>query len=175
MSETIYDLPYWTAPPLQFVFKQSAILTPGADYIWPLHKEFFTPDIHLVEGALYYFRTVTFDADIAEDDYQAATVIEPVFHLYLQSESLTPQLKNPIALPGYFHNLTYESFYQPSITFGDDFMAPTNHFLATFEGTLQQTANLIGKDAVTLTLIITAQEITDEGYIDSFVKKWRKF
>lgn len=175
MSVSIDDIPYWKAPPLQFVFKQTAILDVGAEYEWIIRKARFTPDIKLTEGALYWFRTATFDADVAEDDYQAATVIEPVFHLYLQSESYGPQLRNPIALPGYFSNLTYVSFFQPAVTQGDELIAPSNRFLASFEGRMQQTANLIGKDSVTLTMILTAQEITDEAYIDEFVKAWRKY
>jgi hypothetical protein len=97
-----------------------------------------------------------------------------VFNLYLESEAANPQLRNPVALPLYFSNFTFRQFLEPRETEGDDMIAGENHFQASFIGTLQQTPPLIGKEDITLTMIMAVQEITDDTYIEEFKKKFSK-
>jgi len=169
----IYNFPLKYSEPEQFVFKQTVQLNTAGNFLFPINKQRFTPDLILEDEAVYYLRTLTFGGDVAAEHYTMATIIEPVFHLYLESEAGAPQLKNPIALPIYFHNQLYQKLLEPTVLEGDGLLAGTNRFLGSFEGTIQQIPPLIGKTALTLTMIITAQEITDETFIAELKKTYK--
>lgn len=174
MSESIDEIPYWTSPPIEFVFKQSVEVNYSAHYVFPINKGDFVPNLNVLDNALYYIQTLTFAGDVAQDDYQGAILTFPVFNLYLAGEAANPQLRNPIDLPLYFSNFTYRKFLLPRESEGNEFQLAENKFQGSFQGELLQTPALTGKQELSLTMIMAVQEITDDGFVQKFKENYLK-
>lgn len=159
----IEDLPYWTSPPIQFVYESEATLNLGT-YVWNDPPTVLTPDRPILANALYYFRNISLAADIAELDYQGALITTPQFFTFLQSDARGVLFREPITMNKYFENFEYRMVW--STQSGQD------QLFAAFRGTLLQTLPLIGKQSITLKAIISAQEIIDDNYIRLFKKMY---
>jgi len=155
----IEDLPYWTSPPIQFVYESTAALAAGV-YTWNDAPLPLTPLRPIRENILYYFRTISLAADISEEDFTGAIVVNPQFLTFLQSTAQAPLFREPVQMNKFYVNFDYRLVWMTQS--GQD------QLFAAFRGTLLQTPALIGKNAITLKAIISAQEIADEQYIKAF-------
>jgi len=154
------DMPYYLCPPIQFVFSQTAPLQFG-QYVFPLTKALFTPDRPILDNALYYFRTLTCTADITELDYESSVDVSAgafQFHCFERSLSGAPRFREPILIAKFLENFDYRLLFLPR--------QEPNELLGSFQGTITQTASLVGKTAITFKMVISAQEITDDGFVD---------
>lgn len=157
----IEDLPYWTSPPIQFVFESTATLAFGqyvfngvaaaspAGFVRPLRS-----------NVLYYFRNITLVADIDEGDFHGSILTVPRFQVYKQSENGIQLFREPIRMSTYFDQFDYRLVWQTQND-GDT-------LTASFFGTLTQIPALLGKASITLKAIIAAQEILDERFTKMF-------
>lgn len=141
---------YSSSPPVLFQFRQTAPLMGGA-YEFRIERQVMTPDRPLNAGALYYFHTITASADVHEEDYAGAIAEIPKFSLYTKQNSSGPFLRDAVQLGKYLDNLPYK-YAQTSV--GDP-----NSFTGAIGGRLLQTASLIGKQSITITIILAANEV----------------
>ena len=157
------DLPYYSSPPIQFVYESTAQLLQGA-YVWNDAPTALTPNRPINSNYLYYFRSLSMSADISELDYTANIITTPQFFTFLQSDALAVMFREPILMVKFFDQFDYR--YTWSTQSGQD------QLFGAFRGSLIQGANLIGKNTITLTAVISAQEIVDEEYIQLFKKSY---
>jgi len=158
------DIPYWTSPPIQYVYTKTAPLAAGA-YTWVDQPGDMTPVRPVRNTLLYYFRDITLYADIEEADFSAALDVTPQFRPSLRGSGNRAVLfREPILMPRFLQNFGYRLFWETNQT--------PERLLGSFRGTLTQTPALIGKTSITLTAIISAQEIKDRNYVDQFKKMY---
>lgn len=157
------DLPYWSSPPIQFVYESTAPLVLGT-YTWNDAPGLFTPNRPIIDNALYFFRNITLGADIAELDYLANTVNTPEFYAFLESDSRAVLFREPILMNQYYQQFDYRYWWQRYRT--------DNILYGAFRGSMIQGPGLIGKNTITLRAIISAQEVVDESYIDLFKSQY---
>jgi len=155
----IEDLPYNTAPPIEFVYRSSAAFVAGF-YTWADAPSALTPNRPLMENVLYYFRSITFTADIEELDFTACIVTLPEFQMYLKSNANAILFREPVRMVKFLQNFDYRFAWFTS--------RKDDRLLAGFRGVLNQNANLVGKTPITLTAVISAQEVVDEHFIRKF-------
>lgn len=155
------DIPYWLSPPIQYVYTSQASLVAG-QYIWADPPSSLTPIRPVINTSLYYFRDITLSADIEEDDFSAALKYGsmPYLGMYLRSNANANLFREPFYMPRYVQNFGYRLFWETHQT--------PDELLAAFTGTLTQTPALIGKTTISLTAIISAQEISDPNYRKAF-------
>lgn len=155
----IEDLPYYSAKPIEFVYSSTTTLAAGF-YTWADGPTALTPDRSIMENVLYYFRSVTFSANIEELDYTSCIVTMPAFQMYLKSNAKAIFFREPVYMAKYLQNFDYRLAWLTQRA-GDQ-------LLASFNGLLLQNANLVGTTSITLTAVISAQEVTDEKFIKLF-------
>lgn len=158
----IEDLPYHDSPPVQFFYQSSATLNAGT-YTWSDTPSALTTTRPVLSNALYFFRHITFSADIEELDFTAAITTVPTFQFYQKSMGNVPMFREPIRMMKYLENWDFRLTWMAHESQRDAFRAG-------FSGVLTQTAALIGKASITLTAVISAQEIISENFIDLFSK-----
>jgi hypothetical protein len=173
----IEDLPYWTSPPVMFVYQSRTPLV-GGMFTWADAPSTLTPDRPILDNAVYYFRSITMVADVSELDYEgslpqylpASFIVPPEFRMFLASDANTVLFREPIVMTKYFQNFDYRFIWTASRGQNSSTVATAsspsgdNHLLAGFNGVLLQSAGLLGKTYVTLKAVISAQEIVDEEY-----------
>lgn len=152
----IEDLPYYTSPPIQFVYESTANLAVGA-YTWNDAPSVLTPNRPILENALYYFRNITLAADIEEQDFTANIATEVQFSTFRVSDSRAILFREPINMNKFYQQFDYRLVWQTHRV--DD------QLLAAFVGSLVQGPGLIGKNSITLKAVISAQEIGDEQFV----------
>jgi hypothetical protein len=193
------QIPYLKTEPLHIVFRSKATLgaVAGGYYDWsvnttpvqptPNGRITGSPRADLDPANLYVIESFTFSADLAEADYSGAIVDDsaapdvtpgiPRFHLYVQSESTGPILKQPIPVPQYYQESSFPKWklYTKEASDvnspnGTSFLTlkNTNQFQAAFEGRLIQTPSLIGKGTITLIVALNVLEIKDENFIREY-------
>jgi len=153
------DLPYSSSPPIEFTYTSSAPFASGK-YTWNDPPSSLTPNRPVMANCLYYFRSITFIADIQELDYVSDVVTVPKFQMYLRSTGKTILFREPIYMVKYFQNFDYRLTW---ISQKDE-----DILYAGFTGVLDQSTNTVGKADISLTTIISAQEIVDQGFIRMF-------
>jgi hypothetical protein len=155
------DLPYWTSPPIQFVYESAQAVVAGS-YDWADPANPLTPNRPLLDNALYFFRSISLAADIAEQDYEANIVsaFVPQFQMYLASDAKAVLFREPIVMNKYYQNFDYRFLWSAA--------RGANQLFASFVGTMAQGPSLVGKGSITLKAIISAQEIVDEHFIELF-------
>lgn len=152
----IEDLPYITSPAIQFVYQSKATLD-GGGFTWADTPSPLTPNRPVHGNFAYYFRSISFSADIAGVDFNANLVETPQFKTFLQGDQNTVIFREPILMVDYLQNFAFRQVWFPSRF--DDLVS------ASFEGSIIQGPNLIGKNSITLTAVISAQEIVDEHFV----------
>ena len=155
----IEDLPYKTSPAIEFIYQSTATLNLG-EYIWsdtPLPLYALRP---LLNNAVYFFRSMTLTADIDEIDFLSNISDIPKFQMYLPSNANAILFREPIYMAKYFQNFDYRLAWNTHKN-GDQ-------LLASWNGTLLQGASLIGKTTITLTAVVSCQEIVDDNFIKVF-------
>jgi hypothetical protein len=159
----IEDLPYISSPPIQFVYTSDAPFALGV-YTWADKPSPLTPVRPLMHNVLYYFRSITMSADIEETSYTSNISVMPAFQMYLKSRQQVILFREPILMTNYFQNFDYRFVW---MTQHED-----DQLYASFNGVLNQDIDLVGITPITLTAVISAQEIVDEGFIAAFKQKY---
>jgi len=159
----IEDLPYWTSPPIQFVYESTAPLALGV-YTWNDLPTAFTPNRPIRPNFLYYFRNITLSADIEELDFIANIVTPPQYFTFLDSTQQAVLFREPLVMNKFYQQFDYRLVWRT--------LTDPDTLRAAFTGQLVQGAALIGKASITLKAIISAQEIVDDGYVTHFVEKY---
>ena len=166
-----YEIPYFTSPPVQYVYRSTANLVFGA-YTWadnpsplyfPIAGSAGAVLRRVQSRALYYIRDITVKADIDKNDYPAALSAPiPYLSLHLRSQGRTSLFREPFVVPSFLENFQYRQFVH--ITQDPEEM------LGSFRGALIQTPALIGKASITLTAVLSVQEISDHEYVNRFMQ-----
>lgn len=159
------DLPYMHSPPIQFVYESTASLALGT-YIWDDSPSTLAPNRPVLTNAVYYFRNISLSADITELDYTAAITTTPQFYMFRQADAKAALFREPLQMNMFFNQFDYRLCWISQ--------QEEDQLFAAFRGTLVQTANLVGKESITLKAVITAQEIGDSNYVDAFRKHYPK-
>lgn len=157
------DLPYYTSPPIQFVYESTANLNAGA-YTWNDTPTALTPNRPLVVNSMYFFRNISLTADIAEFDFTSNILTTPEFRSYRVSDQLTMMYREPVLMTKFFDQFDYRLWWTTQ--------READSIRAAFSGILQQGAGLLGKNAITLKAIISAQEVTDQNYVEAFKRAY---
>lgn len=153
------DLPYWGSPPIQFVYESTALLS-GGTYTWADSPSLISPVRPVRPNVLYFFRNVSLVADVEELDFTANIIVNPKFNVHLQSDSKAPLFREPLQMNKFYDQFDYRLWW--SSQQADD------KLYGTFAGTVNQGPTLIGKPSITLKAIITAQEVSDEYFVNQF-------
>lgn len=153
------DLPYWSSPPIQFVYESTANLSLGA-YTWADTPSLFTPNRPIRENVLYFFRNITLAADTSEFDFTANIASTPLFYTFRESDAEAVLFREPIQMNKFYEDFVYRLVWETHRV--DDVL------LGAFVGSLIQGPALVGKANITLKAIISAQEIVDEHYVNLF-------
>lgn len=153
------DLPYWGSPPVQYVYESTAILATGF-YTWADAPGTLTPNRPVRPNVLYFFRSISMSADIAELDFTASIVTTPAFNTHLKSDANAPLFREPVLMNKFYNQFSYRLWWASQ--------QDNDQLLGTWTGVLAQTAGLIGKQSITLKAIITAQEVSDEYFVNQF-------
>lgn len=166
----IEDLPYYSSPPIQFVYQSTAPLALGA-YTWADAPTALTPTRPMLDNALYYLRHITLSADVSELDFTAAITTTPEFFTYQKSDAVTLLFREPIQMVKFLEAFDFRQTFvvkqgRPDPLAGAGALG--ERILAAFTGVLVQTAALIGKTSITLTAVISAQEIVDRNFINNY-------
>jgi hypothetical protein len=157
------DLPYYTSPPIQFTYQSSAPFAAGV-YTWSEMQMRLVPDRPIMANSLYYFRSLTLSADIDEVDFTSNIITTPKFQMYLKGRAKVILFREPIYMVKFLQNFDYRYVWRTQTT--------KDQLFASFNGVLAQGAGLVGKDPLTLTAVISAQEIVDEGFVKFFKEKY---
>jgi len=163
------DLPYYKSPAIQFTYTSSAPLVAGA-YVWSDGPTPLVPDRPLMENSLYYFRSITFAANLEELDFTSSVTTDlttgnplyPKFQMYLKSRAKTILFREPILMVKYLQNFDYRYTWITQMK--------NDQLFASFNGSLTQGPALIGVTSIKLQAVISAQEIVDERFIAQFKK-----
>lgn len=153
------DLPYWGSPPIQYVYESTAILSAGF-YTWDDEPSVLAPDRPVRPNVLYFFRNISMASDIEELDFTSAIVTTPQFNTHLVSDAKAPLFREPLLMNKYFDQFDYRSWWSSQ--------QEDDQLLGTWRGTLRQIPALVGKSSITLKAIITAQEVSDEYFVNQF-------
>ena len=159
MVARLEDLPYYTSPPIQFTYQSSAAFAAGK-YTWAETQVALTPNRPIMPNSLYYFRSLTLSADIDEVDFTSNIEVTPAFQMYLKGRAKVILFREPVLMVKFLQNFDYRYVWKTQTT--------VDQLFASFNGVLAQGAGLVGKDPVTLTAVISAQEIVDEGFVKLF-------
>lgn len=154
------DLPYISSPPVQFVYQSTVLLNLG-QYIWLDNPSPLTVQRPILNNALYYFRSITLTADTEELDFTANIIDTPAFNMFRVSDASTPLFREGVLMPCFLQQMEYRLNWMSKR--GNDAL------LGTFRGSLIQGPGLLGKAAVTLKAIVTAQEVVDKEFLALFV------
>jgi hypothetical protein len=155
----VEDLPYITSPPIEFTYRSTRPVSAGL-YTWADRPSVLTPARPLIVNSLYYFRSVTLAADIEELDFTSNINTVPTFQMFLKSRAKTILFREPIYMVKFFQNFEYRFAW---IT-----QQESDQLFAAFAGVLVQGAGLVGKASITLTAVISAQEVVDEAFVRKF-------
>lgn len=159
----IEDLPYFSSPPVQFVYESPATVGAGL-YVWTDPPSPLTPLRNVMENAVYFIRSVSLFADIEEFDFQESLLISPIFQIFKPSEATVHLFKEPIIMNTFLQQFDFRAIYMTAKS--------ADQILASFNGTLVQTPSLIGKTTITLKAIISAQEINDDNFLKLFREQY---
>ncbi len=162
------DLPYWTSPPIQFVYESTATLNLGV-YTWndQLSPQALTPARPILGNVLYYFRHVSFSADIEELDFTANITAIPQFQMYRTQDALAPFFRESIQMTQFLSNWDFRQVWLSSRS-KEDRETVADALRGSFTGSLIQGPGLVGKASITLRAVISAQEISDSRYVNLF-------
>jgi len=159
----IEDLPYYKSPPVEFVYTSTATLSAGS-YTWADTQKPLTPDRPLMANTLYYFRSVTLTGDLDELDYTSNLTTTPKFQMYLRSRQKAILFREPVYMVKFLQNFDFRFAWFTQHT--------TDQLYASFTGVLTQGPALVGKGTITLTAVVSAQEVVDENFIKLFKSKY---
>jgi hypothetical protein len=155
----VEDLPYISSPPIQFTYESTAALNIGF-YTWVDNPAPLVAIRPIINNALYFFRSITLTADTEELDYTANIVTTPGFNIYRLSDASTPLFRENVLMSSFLQQFDFRSCWMSK--------RDNDQLLGTFRGILIQGAGLLGKAAITLKAVISAQEVVDKEFISLF-------
>lgn len=174
----IEDLPYWTSPPLQFVYESTATVSAGA-FLWNDPASTLKPPRPILQNAVYYFRSISLSADIAELDFEVNLVRVPTFYMYRNSDANAVLFREPVMMNKYYDQFDFRLLWAsakmddslngafagppPGPSVIDGVTTPTGPYLPA---SILQGPNLAGKTTITLKAVVSAQEIIDDQFIE---------
>lgn len=161
------DLPYWGSPPIQYVYESTAILSAGF-YTWADAPSALTPDRPVRPNVLYFFRNISMSADVEELDFTSAIVNTPEFNTHLKSDAKAPLFREPVLMNKFYDQFEYRLWWSSQQGGDSSTRVNADRLFGSWAGVLSQTPALVGKQSITLKAIITAQEVSDEYYINQF-------
>jgi hypothetical protein len=159
MIPRLEDLPYWTSPPVQFVYRSTANVIAGT-YTWADPPTILTYSRPVLETAIYYIRNISMSANIDALDYSENLLAIPQFQMYLQSTGKTILFREPVIMAQFFEQMDFRFLWNTN--------QDNDILYGSFVGSLAQGAGLIGKGSITLTAVVLAQEIVDDSFITLF-------
>jgi hypothetical protein len=86
--------------------------------------------------------------------------------MFRQGDARAVLFREPLQMPVFIDQFDYRLCWISQ--------QENDQLFAAFRGSLVQTANLIGKTSITLKAIITAQEIADKNYVETFKSNYPK-
>lgn len=161
----IEDLPYWTSPPVQFVYESRAFLA-GGIYTWADAPTALTPVRPIRENVIYYFREVSLAADISELDFTGAIITTPQLFMFKESDARHVLFREPLIMNQFFKSMPYRFSWETNQV--------NDQLFAAFRGVLNQTPALVGKASIVLKVDVFAQEIVDDNFNNSFKTRYPK-
>lgn len=161
MVPRLEDLPYASSPPIQFTYRPSAALSAGK-YTFSESPSVLVPERPLIANSVYYFRSFSVSVDVDEGDYLSNIIDIPVFQMYLLSTGKQILFREPLLISKYFQNFDYRLCW---MTQRED-----DQLYASVNGVIQQGASLLGRAALKMSIIISAQEIVEQAFVDKFMK-----
>ena len=154
------DLPYSSSPPVQFVYRSTATLSMG-NYVWDDLPSAISPARPILANVLYFFRHITLTADVSPLDFDSNVVTPPSFYTYRLSDGgSTVLFREPVIMPTFLHAYDYRLWWKSQQS--------NDTLRCAFKGQVIQGPSLIGKASITLTAIISAQEVVDKNFIECF-------
>jgi len=173
----VEDLPYWTSPPIQFVFESTATVNMGA-FFWNDPPSSLKPPRPIQNNTMYYFRSISLTADIGELDFMTNLVRPPAFYMFRESDDNAVLFREPVVMNKFYDQFDFRLLWMsakqgdvlnaafagppPGPTVIDGVTSPTGPYLPA---SILQGPNLIGKTSITLKAIISVQEIADDSFI----------
>jgi len=161
------DAPLHDTVPVQLVYRKTIALLAGA-YTWPGDRELITVQRPLIHNAVYILRNMSLTADVEETDYTAALTSVateiPKFMLYLEGTGDSPEFREEVSMPTFLKNYWYHKLIVPHQT-------PVA-IKGSWRGKLNQIPALIGKASITLTAVITLQEVIDDRFAEILLQRY---
>ena len=155
------DIPYFTSPPVQFNFQSTATLSVGA-YTWNDNTKIaFSPKRPILENALYFFRSISVIADIEELDFTSNLTTPLQIYSFLKSDAKSPLYREPFQMDMFYRQFQFPFFWRRHMK--------NDQLFGAVKGVITQGPSLIGKSSITVKMIISATEVTNEGYVKDFV------
>lgn len=161
------DLPYWGSPPIQYVYESTATLSAGF-YTWADTPSAFSPDRPVRPNVLYFFRNISMSADIEELDFTSAIVTTPSFNAHLQSDAKAPLFRESVLMNKFYNQFDYRLWWSSQQGGDNSTRQSGDSLFGTWAGVLAQIPALVGKESITLKATITAQEVSDEYFVNQF-------
>lgn len=161
------DLPYWGSPPVQYVYESTAQLASGY-YVWNDQPSVLTPNRPVRPNVLYFFRNISMICDTEELDFTSAIIATPEFNVHLKSDAKAPLFREPILMNKFYDQFEYRLWWASQQGGDNSAVNQGDQLFGTWHGTLQQIPSLVGKDSITLKAVITAQEVSDEYFVNQF-------
>ena len=158
----IEDLPYATSPPVQWVYESTANLAAG-QYVWADVPAAMVYNRPVLTNVVYYIRNISLTADITEADFTSNLAVSPTFQLYFSLDPFNVLLREPFLMNKFYDQFDFRYML---LTQKDG----NTLFGAFLTGTIRQGANLIGKQNITLKMVLSAQEIADQYFVEAFLK-----
>ena len=164
MSIRVYDIPHSSSRAVQFT---AAITAPfaGGSYAFNGAWEDLAVEIPLRRG-VYVVRSLKFGADIAETDYTSNIVTMPRIWFGLTESSLSSLFRFPLPLSTYDQGSEFNETIRVT-------QEPCS-MKARIVGEIAQSLNMVGKADITLFVSLTAYEISDDAWINQYVKGWSR-
>lgn len=117
---------------------------------------------NLSASNIYLFDAVSVAVDVSEIDYKGAILTTPQISIYDTSKGRNPVLNNPIPIPMYYDQEDFKFFWNPA---GE----PVNLLLGV-RGKLLQTASLVGKTELTMTIKYRVYDMGSEQFRKAYAK-----
>jgi hypothetical protein len=162
MSVRIYDIPHASSRAVIWSARSVAPFV-GGIYTFPTAWQSLSPAVMLRKG-VYVIRQLMFSANIDEGDWQSNWTSVPQIWFGSAATSLSSQFREALPLTKY--------------TEGTEFIEAIHVLQEPCElkfrmtGVLNQSPSLVGVQNITATTNLVAYEISDDKWINEFLKGW---
>lgn len=155
----VWSLPYGKSRLTFFVGQVEAQIVAG-EYVFDGVARDFITRIPLVAQSVYFFMDFDFSVDVPQASYTGSIGKMPVLSLNERSRPTDSIFRQPLPVPVYYRNKWILQGYQNLIQ--------PNELQFKIEGTILQTAPLVGTPSLTATVQFTAYEVIDQEWVKRF-------